>query len=252
MYKIKDYPQIQNNFYLTSRNVGASKKLLGKVNIVTVFLKRSASCWSSSIKNKYFSAIDKASDFLMKEAKRYGVSLNIAIYNLETNVPATADPLDGYDIVKDYFHRDTVEELQDYYEEKMGVDEVPIILAFNESGRSFAYRQKFKDKYEVQELSILFYHDKTNHAQAWKTIAHELLHQFGASDYYFPQEVEKIAKKYFTDSIMGIGKPVVDDFTAYIIGWKDTISANTYWFLKETMWMNEKEFKKALDDAWNM
>ncbi|MBR2377239.1 MAG: hypothetical protein IKA85_05645 [Clostridia bacterium] len=219
---------------------------------MTVFLKRSASCWSSSIKNKYFSAIDKASDFLMKEAKRYGVSLNIAIYNLETNVPATADPLDGYDIVKDYFHRDTVEELQDYYEEKMGVDEVPIILAFNESGRSFAYRQKFKDKYEVQELSILFYHDKTNHAQAWKTIAHELLHQFGASDYYFPQEVEKIAKKYFTDSIMGIGKPVVDDFTAYIIGWKDTISANTYWFLKETMWMNEKEFKKALDDAWNM
>ena len=51
---------------------------------------------------------------------------------------------------------------------------------------------------------------------------------------------------------MGIGKPVVDDFTAYIIGWKDTISANTYWFLKETMWMNDKEFQKALDDAWNM
>jgi hypothetical protein len=53
MYRVEDYPQIKNNFFLGSKNAGASKKLLGEVNIVTVFMKRPQSPWSSRLLQRY-------------------------------------------------------------------------------------------------------------------------------------------------------------------------------------------------------
>ena len=42
----------------------------------------------------------------------------------------------------------------------------------------------------------------------------------------------------------------IDDLTAYLIGWKDTISGDSYQFLKDTMWMNKREYYKAVDEEW--
>ena len=250
MYKISDYPQIQNNFFLGGRNTGASRKLVGDVNVVTVFLKRRPTDWSGSVKTLYYSTINNALNLLMKEATKYGVSLNLKPLYLETTVPADVDSHKGYDIVKDYFHRSTMEELQSYYESNMGVDEVPIILAFEGEDISFAFKDNANLNYKSQELSVIFFNRNDDLTYKKHTIAHELLHQFGAIDYYYPKSVTDVAKKYLHNSIMGIGSHVVDDFTAYLIGWKDTISAGTYWFLKETMWMNGQRYAEEVRNEW--
>ncbi len=250
MYKISDYPHLQNNFFLGGRGAGASKKFVGDVNILTVFLKRELSDWSENTKTKYYAAVNKAADFLMSEAAKYGAYLNIHCFHLETAVPKDANPKAGYALVKNYFHRESINEIQTYYEKSMGVDEVPIILAFNGPGRSFAYKENSNDMYTAQELSVIFFENNDNIESKKISIAHELLHQFGAIDYYFPKELKTIAEKYIGNSIMGVGQPWVDDLTAYLIGWKDTISANSYWFLKETMWMDEKRMEEEKRKAW--
>ncbi len=250
MYKISDYPQIQGNFFLSGRNAGASKKLLGNVDLLTVLLKRSRDDWSAQTQNGYYAAVKEAAELIMKEAARYGASLRIRSFHLETTVSPTASPKDGCALVKDYFHKDTVAELQEHYKKTMKADAIPVILAFNEAGRSFAFKKNTAESFDTQEISVLFFKDGGDPTDTRHTIAHELLHQFGAIDYYFPEEVKRTAQKYIGDSIMGIGKPVVDDLTAYLIGWKDTVSANSYWFLKETMWVNAEKFNEAKTKQW--
>lgn len=250
MYKISDYPSIAGNFFLGGRAEGASQRLIGNVNILTVFLRREGSDWSEEAKNKYYDSISKAADFLMSEAKRYGATLHIRRIHLEKDVPADADPKDGYALVKDYFHKESVNEVQDHYRRSLGADEVPIILAFNTRGRSFAFKKNANEKHGAQEISVIFFENGDSPERKKTDIAHELLHQFGAVDYYFPEEVKETAKKYIGNSIMGIGSPVVDDLTAYLVGWKDTVCANSYWFLKETMWLNEDLLAKEKRKQW--
>lgn len=104
---------------------------MGNVNIITVFLKCNAFDWSESTKDAYYACVRKAADYLISEAARYGVHLNIRCMHLETKVSANANPRKGYDLVKDYFHCSTMEELQNYYKENMGVDEVPISVVLS-------------------------------------------------------------------------------------------------------------------------
>jgi len=251
MYKISDYPEIQNNFFLKGRNVGASKKLVGTVNLLTVFLKRGASDWQQEAKTRYYSAVSDAADWIMREAKRYGADLTLRCFHLETAVPSDASPKDGFSLVKGYFGRETMEEVQNHYQSSMKVDEVPVILAFNEAGRSFAFKKNTAQGYRTDEISVVFLEDSTDHDTAVTTIAHELLHQFGAVDYYFPKEVKQVAERYLAHSVMGVGYRTVDDLTAYLVGWKDTISANSYWFLKETVWMDELTYREAKQKQWD-
>ncbi len=245
MYKISDYPQIEGNFYLAGRGVGACRALVGTVDLLTVFLKRSPDDWSATAKERYFAAVSQAADLLMREAKRYGAPLTVRRLHLETTVPETAKPTDGYALVKDFFHAETVDALKERYKSKTGASETPILLALRGKGRSFAYKKNSVEHHSTQEISVLFFEESVDTARASRVIAHELLHQFGAVDYYFPQRVKETAEKYIVDSIMGVGKPIVDDLTAYLIGWKDTVSASSYWFLKHTMWMDAAQHEDA-------
>lgn len=249
MYKLGN--DVKDNFYLGARGVGASKKLLGNVEILSVFISEEKGEWPSLQKNGYFSAIKKASDFLMREAKRYGATLNITGSHFDTTIPSGTNHKDGYEIVKDFFNRDTVQEAQEYYENKGDFDETPFILVFNKRGRSFARKRNVNAQYDAEEISVVYY-DKTNRDEnAVAVIVHELLHQFGATDFYFPSRVKKVATKYIGKSIMTSYDDLhIDDLTAYLIGWKDTISRDSYQFLKDTMWMNKREYYKAVDDEW--
>jgi hypothetical protein len=248
MYRVYDFPEIWKNFYLESRNAGPSKRLRGKVAIITVFAKRTYFDWQSDQIDKYYSELNKASNFLIKEARRYGTRLEIVNYKAEVNVPTDADPKKGYNLIKDAFGITTMKELQFRYERLYSVDEAIVLLVFNQQGRSFAFEDMtpFSD---VDELSVIFY-SSLSHESYEHTISHEILHQFGAQDYYYPKEVTEAAKFCFNQSVMGLGGMVVDDLTAYLVGWKDTISDMSYCFLRSTMWMTPEKYSQALRDEW--
>ncbi len=249
MYKVDNYPEIKDNFFLKSRNIGASRTLKGTVDIMVCFMKRNPAEFSLSTQKQFIDAQIEACRWLQAEAKRYGTDLTFKIRHFTIDIPETASPSEGYNLIKEHFNSKTLsmDQLQEWCEDKYNVDETPFLLVFDESSRSFAHKQSTPDVIR-NEISVVF-KDKGKYKGA--TIAHELLHQFGAIDYYYPPEVKEYADLYIRDSIMGIGnKKAVDDLCAYLVGFKDTISGNTYHFLKKTMWITYDNYKKAVKNAW--
>lgn len=248
MYKVEDYPEIRDSYSLTGRMSGASRALSGNLLLLTCFMRRGKNDFKESTVNNYYSAAYEAANFLMEEAANRGVELSIKCMHFDVEIPKDANPNDAFKLVRDFFHRNTMQEVQQYYEERFNVDEAPIILAFDDSQRSFAYRQHAGGR-AVDEVSVVFRERKQF---SWFSIAHELLHQFGATDLYFPDALAELADHYLGNSIMHRDVRCIDDLTAYLIGWKDTISANTYYFLKDTMWYTEEEYRRAVAEAWKM
>lgn len=249
MYHLENYPELKRNFFLEGRDIGASRKLSGKVALLTVFLKRDPEDWSEKRKNGFFNAINNSEDFLKREAQRYGASLELSGYYFEVDVPADANPMRGFDLIKDYFSYPDMESLQRAYEEMLHVDEAAFLLLFDSGGRSFAVKQDKCDRYASQELSVIFF-VRSDEEELSFAITHELLHQFGAVDFYFPKQVRQTAEKYLPDSVMCSRCNTVDDLTAYLVGWKNTVSSDALWFLRDTMWITPKVYSDLLSEEW--
>ena len=68
-------------------------------------------------------------------------------------------------------------------------------------------------------------------------ICHELLHLYGAMDYYYPALVKREADKHFLHSIMlDFGGVIhIDEFTKFLVGWNDDLTPDAIDFLKKTI-----------------
>ena len=77
------------------------------------------------------------------------------------------------------------------------------------------------------------------HKSGYNGFQHELLHVFGAKDFYYPKEVEQWATKHFPESIMNSSDEEVDTLTAYLVGWTDTVADNAIAFLKDSIAITE-------------
>ena len=246
VYRVEDHPEIQKNYFLASRGKGASKRLRGRVVLLSCFLQRGGRPFSEDAKRNYYAALRDATLWLEEEAKKFRVPLTLESMHFDIPVAKDATPRDGFRLVKDFLRSATVKEAQEYYEKRLGADETPFLLVFDEEGRSFAFEEAVGLAAE-DELSVVF---RKKDGYSSFTVIHELLHQFGAQDLYFPAAVRERAERYFQNSIMGIGKQEMDDLTAYLIGWKDTVSAATYWFLKDTLWLDAKGWCDACSEEW--
>lgn len=233
MYRVEDCPQIQGSWFLGGRCEGASKILRGSVGVLTYFLTRGEGSWSKQDRDKYYEILNKAESFLMREAKRYGAPLEFVNYHYIGNLPSDANHLHTFSHVKKFLNVASMEDAQNYFERTLCCSEVPLIFVFNEPGQCFAWTQGKGGT--VDESSTVFFDGGNLH---WYLIAHELLHQFGAPDYYKPEAIRVKALQYFGNSVMGVGDytAAVDDLSAYLVGWKDTLSEYSYCFLKDTMW----------------
>ena len=83
---------------------------------------------------------------------------------------------------------------------------------------------------------------------AWEkhTFIHELLHLFGAADFYYPCAIKTAAQKWLPDSVMNSGNGIaIDDLTRVLIGWDSTLTESAEQFLKATSSITLAEIKKA-------
>ncbi len=235
--------KIKDHFWLRFRNSGASLKLVGNVRILTVFVEDKTSKWDDASKSQFWRNLNTAIEEITKSAASYGVRLNLQHSYFDMSVPASHKG-DWKSYFPEFFHRKSISELQDYYEKSLCSDETPFIFVFNRQDRGYASSDKAHDGYDTDEYSVVF---KPFNVY---TIIHELLHQFGARDYYFPQWVADIAVKYYPSSVMLSLNNHIDDLTAYLIGWKDDVSLKSYELLKATVGLTEEKFYAALKAEW--
>lgn len=240
-YFLKDFPDLNSFFLISGRHAGISTKLRGTAALVSVYLHSTPHSWSDSSKRQFEHQLKLACEWLEKEAKRYGTFLRIQPYVYDIPAPLCPDPMHGLTLLLQHFRASAVSGLQKHYESTLQVNEAPIQLAFDTMGRSFAYMQRGTASFAVcPEISHIFYAYQPN---TWEAIAHELLHQFGAIDYYFPAPLMQSAQRNFGNSIMGIGTPEVDELTAYLIGWRDTVGADSIRFLRDVSYLTPELYE---------
>ena len=112
---------------------------------------------------------------------------------------------------------------------ELSVKQVAYLIAVNKEGRSYKLSHHHASYERKQEFCVFFaktigYTDTT----CASSIAHEILHLFGAEDYYDPYgnypERKKLATTLYPNDIMfstsvDINEKTVGAYTAYSVGW---------------------------------
>lgn len=230
---------LMGNVFLGCRGQGDCRSLTGKVLLTVIMVDDSESSWNVLAISDYKKKQAAATAKLQAEAKRYGVSLNIGMHYLRSRIEGTFSIQDFSGWVSKALRGAGLpqeEEVIPMLRRNAGVKEAAIIFAVNRPGRAFAIARNIQKAFEY---TIVYGEDAD--------YRHELLHLFGAKDFYYPADVKKIAEKYFSDSIMmrTYGDVKVDELTAYLVGWTDKVSDKIQRFLTETSWVTQQYINDA-------
>ncbi len=217
--------------FMDSRDFGASRTLTGNIQLLLVFVNTDEGSWSSSERDEFIAATHDDAAHLESSAADWGSYLDLSVAYFEATVPSEHTE-DWYNYLMDnyfYNHDHDTETLQEYYEEKGGFDDAPIMFVFNTEGRSYCYMGRrsngFRSEYPVYFAKSM---------RPALSITHELLHMYGANDLYRDDNIKAAAEWYFPDSSMLTGGREVDDLSAFLIGWTDELTQDAADFLEET------------------
>ena len=241
----------QDHYYMGSRNIGSSRTMTGNIKIIVVFVNDSTSFWTQDAKDALFRGIYTDAAYFEERAGAWGARLHFDYGYFDVEVPyGNEDDWYNY-LMRSFFYNPdcSMETLQEYYESQDGYDDTPILFAFNREGRSYSYMADGLNGLQ-SEYSVYFVQSMGSE----QSIAHEFLHLYGAHDYYFPQLAADAGGRYFPESSMMVGSREVDDLTAYLIGWTDTLTWDAMSFLDETMALDQKMVDEGLQETlknWN-
>ncbi len=228
---------------LTSKGKGIANALVGKTAMILFFVSDSVSRWNDSAKSRFSKTHASAMNTVIKAAQKYSVSLTIDTIAEEVTLPYACDnDLKSGDsdkwisAITDRFNKKYFRGYKYHFTEKLGYDQVAIAFVFNRDFRAYAGSDERLNAVCTTECSVLCC------SSSERTILHELFHQFGAADLYYPDDVVKAVRKYNYLSLMGYGSGIhIDSLTAYLIGWSDEIDETTVALLEDTKHLRVKD-----------
>lgn len=215
---------LRDNVYLTYKENGCCKSLSGKVALSVVMISDSVGQWDADSVNLLKTTLAEYAQDVMEEAEGYHTDLDLTLQYYSAKL--TGDICSGdysYDWQDPALKSAGLPKLKDMHEhitKKFGVKEAPVLFVFNKKGRAYATIGN-------DEFLVLF--NDSN----FDSFQHELSHVFGAKDFYYPQDIKKLAGELLADSVMNSGE-IADPLTAYLIGWTDKLSDAALEFLRDT------------------
>lgn len=236
--------ELTNHFFLQAKNRGYNQRLVGKVAFVYILVSEPVSHWrNQSEVDACVQKIKQVSGMLTQEARKQRINLQIKDFVLKSSsneVVSLETPYGWHTRVVQIIHRSSLQELQNEIKKSQGFAEVAVIFLFNRGERSFA-RQVVDNVFE-DEFAAAYNTASVN------DIAHEILHLFGAVDFYYMERVQKAAEKHLRGGLMmgNTEKIIVDDFTLYLIGWHQKLSRRAASFLREIQTVTRTEWENGL------
>jgi len=231
-------------------NLGTCRVLKGNVSVILFYMDDFESSWTKDeMKSFTEKEIGPALSFLEKEAKSYGIELNLTImgsygglfYDDEVITSVKLTGLASIDVLEqaakslDYV---SAEAMIRSHRVQYQTDEVVCLTLFNRNGTSYAINPPRGETLMVEEHCIVFAHDLNssgNDPVGWQisVVAHELLHLFGAEDFYASATRKALARVIYPGDLMlsaqyDIRANNIGDATAYYIGWTDIVPEILY------------------------
>lgn len=232
-------------------DLGNCGTLTRNPTLVVLFVDDAESAWNDTLIQHFQTVqIAKAVEWLEQQAAKYGVPLDIRtkFYHgtLENGgrvyYPAAVDHkpnTDDYDLLETVvaqMKEGTADQFYAKLRRDNGGEDVMFLCMMNKDGLSYA--RGHADPYsQIMEYAVVYarntdvpatdtLHQKTHNRAS--VVAHELLHLFGAEEMYDPAGRNTIAKENFLKDVMlwtesFIARNEITPFTAYCIGWTDTI-----------------------------
>ena len=232
---------MDNSIFLKGKNKGINKALRGNVAFCYILVDEQAGRWSAADENAVVNSIRRTSSWLMEEAGKKNVTLNIRNFVFRSKSDVHVDLGMSNAWVKQVMQNmkyTSITELRNHFKNEKRFDDVAVIFLFRYEERSFASRQVALG--EGEEYATVFYGEKCN------TFIHEICHLYGACDLYYTDFVKEKVRRYLGGSIMCSNVLYVDDVTAYVIGWQKELTDMAKAFLQETMHITEAEWYAAL------
>ena len=217
--------------------------MVGNLAVVSIFVSDTVSLWNSYDRANYKYEVNEACDFLLINGGREaGLRFKEQIY-FDTTLPYL-EKRDNYkQNIKDILNQMGFESFMSFrasiIQTHSNIDTVAVFFVFNKDNRSFALsvkghktmRSTRRSDFSVEEYSVLY---AKSHGKTAFTISHELLHLYGAIDYYYPDTTSQSAIIYAPHSIMLCSNehPVIDGLTRYLVGWNCNLTNPSQTFLE--------------------
>ena len=228
--------------------------MTGSVAIVSVFVSDSMNKWDKASVDEYMQVLKKAVDFIMTNGGRetglvipltlfYACDIDyLASIDCNYNTCRSKQKTLRNDVLHKLGYQSVCDLRSDVMKNNPNITSVAVLFVLNESARSFAMctsgrksaistRRAFVDS---GEYAFIFFR---SHSHIVYTLCHEIFHLYGAIDYYYPSAVKMEAERHFPNSIM-LGyrdKPIIDDLTRFLLGWKNSLSTDSLAFLSGTL-----------------
>lgn len=229
------------HFLTNAINKGDCRTLTGDVAITILLVNDPVTKWDSESLKTFKSEVSTATTKLKEQAKEYNVSLNLSVKYItctsKYNTPnITEDSTNWRESALKSAKLPTSDKVTETLKKEYSAKEVPVIFATNQDGRSYANVCTSSKGFEA----AMIYKNQADYR-------HELLHLFGAKDYYYPKKLTELIKKYYKTSIMlGTYGDDIDNLTAYTVGWTKKLSSASNTIIKETANITQAQIEKEL------
>lgn len=219
-----------------SRNAGSAKKLEGTTYSLLFFISDEQSEWTYIEKQRIVQQITDAEIWLMAQAKTFNRNIRFehGFFGWEKDITVETMPQGNRSGKEDVFLVKKIIERVGYTDSNQLIEQIPaqniqLLFLFKRDGVNYAfpYSPEVADEFYLEGMSIYHRFDAKT-PQCTACIAHEMLHLFGAWDFYqsfqTTKNQENQARKQFPHSIMlrtsyKIEELSIDPITAWRIGW---------------------------------
>jgi hypothetical protein len=232
----------------TDQNFGSAKRFTGDCMFYNIFIDDPGSSWDAGTVTALYALQNDAFRYLEDQAALFGHDLRCFATGAGNALYLHADfYIPDNDADEDIYWLDLLFMETEYGSvngfleivsvNESGYDNYGVIINVNKQGRSYAVScDSFYYDYEnyYAERAVIFYSTdySYDYCLSSSTIAHELLHLFGATDLYYPRDGEDIRKQiimqYFPFELMHYIPYYMDDatisaYTAFRVGWRNTL-----------------------------
>jgi len=239
-----------------NRCFSQNDNLSGNIYILSCFVSDGKDSWSLNEKNDMLAKVDQALKWISKSGDAYGKDVvfehgsfgldqDIVINNIERGrATGNEDNTMIRRVLEKIGYGDQIQ-FDRWVKTNTKNREAKVLLFVKGIGNAYCIACPYNNSGDCTfiEGAVLYEKYWSSRPLATGSIAHELLHTFGAWDFYHNYEQsleqESKAKKMFPNSIMlkieyDINKSNVDELTAWLVGWNRKEKDWYWWFKPQT------------------
>lgn len=244
--KIRVKNKTGNDTSENSINIGTAKHLYGKIHVLSIFVAKESNPWNRTNIDRTINKLTEAQRWLKMQSARYDKRLDFINTVFGENPPLYDNHIpDNFDSSNAYYYACELiqrigfgnnESYMRWVSQNTDCDQCFVIIFCNKDGRSYASPVNKKlieyDPFRYNLECCLLYskYPNSNIETTTASIAHEILHLFGAWDLYELEDKDKPradkCKMMFPNSIMvetyrDIWETQIDEINAWLVGLKD-------------------------------